>query len=314
MRKIRFLAEANLREVDLPLVASAACTIRGPEAKHAAQVLRLVSGVCVEIQFPDLQQTWHAQINSLSSSAIELTLLDLVITKDLPIVHLVCGLLRGPKNDYLIEKAVELGVTSISFFKGIRSQGEVSSDSRLPRFNRIAQAALKQSGGSLIPQIAIYDSLAAALKTLHPNSQPRLSLAQRQTLDSSPAEIRLFCSEYSRTMLVGETQRQVTEINRQINRFGSNQYNLEKFSNPADIKSTEIQSTGNDLLQTFIVIGPEGGLTAEEEAQGCEGFGYKQVLLGFKTLRAETAAVVACGTLLQILSEAMLDSNALSKV
>ncbi|HLM58160.1 MAG TPA: RsmE family RNA methyltransferase, partial [Pyrinomonadaceae bacterium] len=48
-----------------------------------------------------------------------------------------------------------------------------------------------------------------------------------------------------------------------------------------------------DAAEAVALVGPEGGWEAEE-LEGARGRGWRLVTLGGRTLRAETAAVVAC--------------------
>jgi 16S rRNA (uracil1498-N3)-methyltransferase len=69
---------------------------------------------------------------------------------------LVQGLPRGPKWDYVIEKATELGVDAILPFLGETSPIELdpsAAEAKLVRWNRLAQSAAKQCDRASIPLI-----------------------------------------------------------------------------------------------------------------------------------------------------------------
>ena len=51
--------------------------------------------------------------------------------------------------------------------------------------------------------------------------------------------------------------------------------------------------SGEKPAESYLVIGPEGGLTATEETLAIKQYGYQPVSLGLKALRVETAVVAA---------------------
>lgn len=61
------------------------------------------------------------------------------------------------KLEYIIEKWVEIGYRSFTFFPSERSQKLVLSDNKKARLEKIAQEALEQCGGNIIPQIEFYE-------------------------------------------------------------------------------------------------------------------------------------------------------------
>lgn len=73
-----------------------------------------------------------------------------------PYLLLCPALLKNPKMDWLIEKATELGVRAVLPFFAQRTVVQVSESEeskKIKRWEKIAVAALKQSGRSVLPQI-----------------------------------------------------------------------------------------------------------------------------------------------------------------
>jgi len=68
---------------------------------------------------------------------------------------------KASKNELIIEKLTELGISNILFFKSDRNQIKINFDvnKRIVRFNKIAENASKQCKRNTIPQIKIFDSL-----------------------------------------------------------------------------------------------------------------------------------------------------------
>lgn len=99
---------------------------------------------------------------------------------------LVFGLSKGDKNDFVCEKATELGVSQIIFWQTTTSIVRLDAGDRikkLSRWQKIAEAASKQSGRSTVPAISLVFDVEELVTTLKSTSDPQ---------QASP--IRLFCS------------------------------------------------------------------------------------------------------------------------
>jgi 16S rRNA (uracil1498-N3)-methyltransferase len=74
-----------------------------------------------------------------------------------PEIFLCPALLKNPRMDWLIEKATELGADALLPYLADRGVVRVKSESekanKIRRWERIAKAALKQSGGDTLPRI-----------------------------------------------------------------------------------------------------------------------------------------------------------------
>lgn len=77
------------------------------------------------------------------------------------------GLTKGEKLDWLVEKATEMGVSAIWPYFARYSEvkwDKKQVDKNLARWQRIALAAFKQCGRSVIPKVEILKNLAEAIK------------------------------------------------------------------------------------------------------------------------------------------------------
>lgn len=141
--------------IDTPI--SQIMTITGSDARHIATVLRLTAGETVLLSGQD-RKTCQAEITKVSPEAIQLRLLSLTEDHTEPpiAVYLVQGLAKGEKMDFIIQKAVELGVCGI--IPAATEHCVVRYDSgkqvdKVTRWQKIAREAAKQCGRSHIPQI-----------------------------------------------------------------------------------------------------------------------------------------------------------------
>ncbi|QDR80947.1 16S rRNA (uracil(1498)-N(3))-methyltransferase [Sporomusa termitida] len=159
--------------INVPL--SSTVFIEGADARHMALVLRMASGDTVQVAAPD-GKTAKAEIIRISAESVQLTLLEAMEDHTEPPVKvwLVQGLGKGEKMDYIIQKAVELGVYGI--IPAITEHCIVKYDvqkqaDKVVRWQKIAREAAKQCGRSYIPRILPVTRLAAVL------GQPEISNA-----------------------------------------------------------------------------------------------------------------------------------------
>ncbi|MDX2169824.1 MAG: 16S rRNA (uracil(1498)-N(3))-methyltransferase [Deltaproteobacteria bacterium] len=88
---------------------------------------------------------------------------------------LAVGLLKADKLDWVIEKAVELGVAAVQPFSSAHTVA-APSDARQRRWQQLAQAAAKQCGRSVVPPVAAPVDFRTLLAV---PIAPRLLLAER---------------------------------------------------------------------------------------------------------------------------------------
>ncbi|CVK17448.1 16S rRNA (uracil(1498)-N(3))-methyltransferase [Sporomusa sphaeroides] len=141
--------------IEAPISQTMAIT--GPDARHMAAVLRLAAGDTVLLSGQD-GKTCQAQITQATPEVIQLTLLSFTEDNTEPsvAVYLVQGLTKGEKMDFIVQKAVELGVHGIipaaTEHCVVRYEAAKQAD-KVNRWQKIAREAAKQCGRSHIPQV-----------------------------------------------------------------------------------------------------------------------------------------------------------------
>ena len=76
----------------------------------------------------------------------------------------LCGLPKGDRTDYIIQKCVEAGASEIAFFNCERCVARPETpEKKLERWQRIAEEAAKQSGRGIIPSVSWAGEFADAL-------------------------------------------------------------------------------------------------------------------------------------------------------
>lgn len=155
-------------------------------------------------------------------------------------IHLAQGIPRGDKMDYIVQKAVELGVTSITPIIAERSQGRLSKEQeqkKAARLQAIVISACEQCGRNRLPLIQRPIALPEWLNQTHNDEMVRYILVP--PLEHPPAS-------------------------------------------PPQSQPKAIS----------LLIGPEGGFTAQEVALSKQ-HGLSNLTLGRRILRTETASLAA---------------------
>ena len=79
--------------------------------------------------------------------------------------YLLFGYLKNTdKNEFIVQKAVELGVNKIGVFSSEFSSAYMNAN-KLERLNKVSKEAAKQCLRSIAPEVVYYEDLSSALKT-----------------------------------------------------------------------------------------------------------------------------------------------------
>lgn len=139
-----------LENLDLDVI-----TMSGEESKHLLKVLRKQIGD--QITFTDGKGTIAVtEIVNISKQECQVQVIDrkVNVNKRDFCFHLVVAPTKNPdRMEWMVEKAVEIGVEKISFIICERSERK---HLEINRMERIAIAALKQSSGTYLPDIQLY--------------------------------------------------------------------------------------------------------------------------------------------------------------
>lgn len=131
-------------------------TLTGGNAKHAADVLRLSAGdTCVVCD--GAKTDYFCVAEKIAKNVVCLKITETAANPNEPEhrVHLFQSLPKFDKLEHIIQKSVELGVYAIYPVETSRSivgRKTVSAD-KLERFNKISEAAAKQSARGIIPKV-----------------------------------------------------------------------------------------------------------------------------------------------------------------
>ena len=153
-----------------PLETGGACAVRGEAAHHLVRVLRLGVGARVDV-FDGQGAEYAGRIESVRKGEVTLALGERRDggTESPLRLTLAQGVSRGERMDWVVQKAVELGVAHIVPVLTERSVVRLDAGQahhKQSHWQRIAVSACEQSGRSRVPQVAQPVSLATLLAAL----------------------------------------------------------------------------------------------------------------------------------------------------
>ncbi len=233
-------------------------TLSGPEAHHLIHVMRATAGTQVTL-FDGGGDEFLAAVERVGRADVELSILSRdSINRELPFdVTLGVALPKGDRQKWLVEKAVELGVTRIVPLRTGRGVAQ-PVEQALVRLRRAVIEASKQCGRNRLLQID------------EPRAWPDFVAAAETPcrLVAHPGGRKELCSR-----LGGDSRLSRRESNATF----------------AERKAT-IPACERLHGDVCMAVGPEGGFADEEIALAVDA-GWQTVDLGPRILRVETAAL-----------------------
>ena len=206
------------------------------------------------------------------------------INRDLPFtVNIALVMSRGERMDYAIQKATELGVSSIQLLTS--QHGEVrlkadQADKKLAHWQQVAVSACEQCGLNIVPNL----------------------LAPKAVSDwiDEPAGVPTSSDVTKLILAVPPDDRGVATPCNQIEGNDIEHNDIEPitpYTNPLPHITNQFRQC--TLAQFWLLIGAEGGFSAQEITQAIER-GFSPWQIGERVLRTETAPVVALSSLLTL--------------
>lgn len=140
-----------------PLSSLKTCLLSATVSHHLVSVLRAKSGQSI-VLFDGTGVEYAAEIIEITKKQVRVTVGQAVqVERESPLkITLFQGLSRQERMDYVIQKAVELGVFRIVPIITERAQVRLTDDRRLRKmqhWQRIIESACEQSGRTVLPVI-----------------------------------------------------------------------------------------------------------------------------------------------------------------
>lgn len=209
------------------------------------------------------------------------------INRDLPFtVNIALVMSRGERMDYAIQKATELGVSSIQLLTSQHGEVRLKADQaakKLAHWQQVAVSACEQCGLNIVPNLLAPKAFSDWID--EPAGVPISSNVTKLILAVPPDDSGL-----------------VTPCN-QIEGNDIQQNGIEPitpytpYPNPLPHITNQFRQCS--LAQFWLLIGAEGGFSEQEITQAIER-GFMPWQIGERVLRTETAPVVALSSLLTL--------------
>ncbi|MBV4367277.1 16S rRNA (uracil(1498)-N(3))-methyltransferase [Erwinia sp. BNK-24-b] len=226
------------------LVVGSEISLDEEAANHVGRVLRMNAGQALEL-FDGTNLTFQAEIVQADKKNVRVAVIESrADSRESPLhLHLGQVMSRGEKMEFTIQKAVELGVNTITPLFSERCGVKLDAQrlaKKIQQWQKIVIAACEQCGRNRVPEVR-----------------------EAMTLEAWSAE-----------------------------QDDSLKLNLHPRA------SQSINTLPQPVERVRLLIGPEGGLTADEIAMTAR-YGFTDILLGPRVLRTETTALTAI-TALQV--------------
>lgn len=134
------------------------------DSRHLIKVLRLDIGAIVTVLQKNSGKEYQAVLCSLGPPAkLKISNLISQTANTSRLGTFIFGLCKGDKNDFVCEKACELGARKIILWQTTHSVARVKATEaqhKLERWNKIIQSASKQSGNIYSPEVKLIFSEA----------------------------------------------------------------------------------------------------------------------------------------------------------
>lgn len=154
------------RRFFVPEIRNGHAELDGDDAKHLTQVLRVEAGQIYEIS--DNENVYLAEVALARKAHVVFDITDQLPASEPPVpVTLLAALIKYERLETVIEKATELGVTTIQLVKAERSERglDLAAPKRMARWQRIALEASQQSRRTRLPELQLPVSFRKALET-----------------------------------------------------------------------------------------------------------------------------------------------------
>lgn len=128
--------------------------IQGQDAKHISSVLRMKKGEKIYINNKENEEKFIAEIENIQKEEVICHLLNKVDSAEPTIkITLFQGMPKADKMEYIIQKAIELGIYEIIPIEMKNCIYKLKDNKKIERWQAIAESAAKQSKRNIIPKI-----------------------------------------------------------------------------------------------------------------------------------------------------------------
>lgn len=209
------------------------------------------------------------------------------INRDLPFtVNIALVMSRGERMDYAIQKATELGVSSIQLLTSQHGEVRLKADQvdkKLAHWQQVAVSACEQCGLNIVPNLLAPKAFSDWID--EPAGVPTSSTVTKLILAVPPDDsgVATPCNQIEGNDIEHNDIEPITPYT--------------PYMNPLPHITNQFRQCS--LAQFWLLIGAEGGFSEQEITQAIER-GFMPWQIGERVLRTETAPVVALSSLLTL--------------
>lgn len=161
--------------------------IIGEDVKHISQVLRAKIGEELILCNADNNINYNAKITKINQDSIlcHIENYNISFSESNIEVTIFQGIPKADKMEYIIQKNIELGVKQIvpvSMARSIVKLDEKATNKKIERWQKIAEAAAKQSGREYIPTVEMPISVIELCKKIKNFDLVLLAYENEQTI------------------------------------------------------------------------------------------------------------------------------------
>lgn len=257
--------------------------MEGDAAHHLGRVLRAQAGQVYELS--DGAHVRLARVESVGRDRVEFALLEELLAYQPSLdVTLLLSVVKFDAFEWAIEKATELGVTTIVPLAAARSEKALlaAATKRADRWKKILLESSQQSRRVRLPALAHLTKSEGAFSSYNDDEPLRIILSERASAPSLRAILKKGA---------GWKPFDVTQDKPGLQN--------------GDVKSplqTQALQKGGQVTTAVLAIGPEGGWT-DSEFDAARAAGFQEASLGRLILRTETAVIAALAALNYALGE-----------
>ena len=185
--------------VDVDIAENQRVLITGEDAQHL-RVLRVRTGEELEIVGKQAI-AWRAVVVGLANNSVDLNIQEQIKNRNELHIRVVLfqSLLKSDKMDFVVQKAVELGVSEVV---PVLTQRSIATGDRAMRWRRIAKHAAMQSRRDVIPHVCevlgfeealgYAEGLGCVLAAHEDAHRQRLSFCASRALEKGIGSIGIF--------------------------------------------------------------------------------------------------------------------------
>ena len=267
--------------------------ITGSDVNHIVNVLRMRPGEQLTVHGGERYE-YLCAVESFTEQAVRCRVLSAEeSSKELPVrITLYQGLPKSDKLEFIIQKAVELGVyrvVPVVTERTVVKLDRKKAESRQKRWQAIAESAAKQCGRNLIPEVTLPMSYKEALR----DAQTRLTA--QPTAQSTGQPTAQPTVQSTNQPATQPTNHPTAQSTAQPPDPGLLLMPYECAEGVAPFR--EMVSSLRPGMCAAVLIGPEGGFAMEETVLA-EAAGFRTVSLGKRILRTETAGLTVLSYLM----------------